>query len=71
MLDLLTGLVRAVDARVQRKPGGWAGDDGMEVAQALALAAFGIFAIIAIFAVFQANAIQLVQDLFNRISGGG
>jgi hypothetical protein len=70
-LTVLRRIAGAVDARIRQKPGGWANDDGLEIAQALALAAAAIFATIAIFAVLQSNAIQLVQDLFRTIGGGG
>jgi hypothetical protein len=70
LLGVARWLAGAVDARIQHKPGGWANDDGLEIAQALALAAAAIFATIAIFAVVQSNAITLVQDLFRTIGGG-
>lgn len=69
-LTLLCQLTRAIDTRIRRKPGGWAGDGGQEIAQALALAAAAIFATIAIFAVFQSNAIELVQALFRLLTPG-
>lgn len=42
-------------------------EDGIEIAQGLALAAFGIFATIAIFAVLEAAGINLVQALFDQL----
>ena len=71
VLTVLRRLAGAVDARIQEKPGGWANEDGLEIAQALALAAAAIFATIAIFSVLQSNAIELVGDLFRTIGGGG
>ncbi len=69
-LTLVVRLAGAIDTRIQHKPGGWANEDGLEIAQALALAAAAIFATIAIFAVLQTSAIELVQDLFRTIGGG-
>ena len=45
----------------------WAAEDGIEIAQGLALAAFGIFATIAIFAVLEALGISLVEALFTQL----
>ena len=45
----------------------WDAEDGIEIAQGLALAAFGIFATIAIFAVLEAMGISLVQALFSQL----
>lgn len=43
------------------------GEDGIEIAQGLALAAFGIFATIAVFAVLQALGIDLIRALFDQL----
>lgn len=43
------------------------GEDGIEIAQGLALAAFGIFATIAVFAVLQTLGIDLVRALFDQL----
>ena len=45
----------------------WHAEDGIEIAQGLALAAFGIFATIAIFAVLEALGISLVEALFTQL----
>ena len=45
----------------------WDADDGIEIAQGLALAAFGIFATIAIFAVLETLGIGLVEALFGQL----
>lgn len=45
----------------------WDADDGIEVAQGLALAAFGIFATIAIFAVLETLGISLIEALFQQL----
>lgn len=57
----------ALNGRLAPK-GGWHGEGGMEVAQAVALAAAGVFAIIAIFAVFEGRAVDLVNQLFDRMA---
>lgn len=53
-----------------RLPAGVNGEDGFEIAQALALAAAAIFATIAIFQIFQTGGVNLVNQLFTTISGG-
>lgn len=45
----------------------WRADDGIEIAQGVALAAFGIFATMAILAVIESLGINLVQALFQQI----
>lgn len=62
-------VVEAVSARLASK-GGLDGESGMEVVQAVALAAAGVFAIIAIFTLFQSRAIELVNHLFDRMLAG-
>jgi hypothetical protein len=67
-LGAVTALAHAVSG--DRRPGerpDLRAEDGIEIAQGLALAAFGIFATIAIFAVLEAMGINLVQALFNQL----
>lgn len=70
MLTLWGVIALAHAVTGDRQPGGrpdLRGEDGIEIAQGLALAAFGIFATIAIFAVLEAMGINLVQALFNQL----
>lgn len=68
-IEYLRRITGTLNDRLEPK-GGWHGEGGMEVAQAVALAAAGVFAIIAIFAVFEGRAIELVNQLFDRMASG-
>ena len=63
----ITALAHLLGSGDRRGRLDWDAEDGIEIAQGLALAAFGIFATIAIFAVLEAMGINLVQALFNQL----
>lgn len=71
LLALALWLATAIAHLVVRKSGArsvdWDDENGIEIAQGLALAAFGIFATIAVFGVLEALGISLVQALFNQL----
>lgn len=71
LLALALWLATAIAHLVAQDPGARPvdgdGEDGIEIAQGLALAAFGIFATIAVFGVLEALGISLVQALFNQL----
>lgn len=65
-LTVITALAHAGGRAPGQRPDPHA-EDGLEIAQGLALAAFGIFATIAIFSVLQAAGIDLIRALFEQL----